>query len=189
MGISANLCPPEDHISNLDGVEHEIFLSAAQPPSMAGWQLAARLAVLLQCLTVYPVLLYVIRAQAFTALYFHRPHPNWWAVLLMNVLLASITLTVVILQIGLSDVNGQESNPGPPICGEARPAVSFPTQVLRFAGAFASLICVYGVPGCTHWRVSRLRGQLTWSRAVVCVLMILLGLMTMVVQFLPPNPR
>ena len=161
MGISANLCPPSDDPASLDT---KVFLSVEQPPAMAGWQLAVRFAVLLQCLTVYPILLYIIRAQAFTAFYFHRAHPNFPAVLLLNALLAATTLVVVVFNIGIDDV-------------------------LRFAGAFASLVCVYAVPAFTHLRASRLRGRLGPGRMTVCALLLLLGVRTAAVQFLPPQPR
>ena len=162
MGVASNVCPPGGSSYSLDTPNH-IFLEVEQPASLAAWQLLARLAVLFQCFTVYPVLLYIIRAQFFCAFIYQRPHPNWWAVLLINLATASITLLVVLTGITISDV-------------------------LRFAGAFASLVCVYAVPAVVHARHSRLIGAFTPARAMTCLSLLLLGVGTAAVQFLPPAP-
>jgi len=66
------------------------------------------------------------------------------------------------------------------------------SDALRFAGAFASLVCVYAVPAVVHARHSRLIGAfihpLPRGRCRACLSLLLLGVGTAAVQFFPPAP-
>ena len=65
MGLFANLCPPLGNAEALADPNQgkNSFLSVKQAPSMASLLLVSRMAVLIQSITVYPILLYIIRAQ------------------------------------------------------------------------------------------------------------------------------
>ena len=66
MGLFANLCPPLVHAAALADPKQgkNSFLSVKQSASMAPLLLVSRMAVLIQSITVYPILLFIIRAQA-----------------------------------------------------------------------------------------------------------------------------
>ena len=110
------------------------FLQVPQPGAMAGALLAARVAVVLQCVTVYPVLLYIVRAQFFTAFIYRKAYPGPLPVLLLSCLLAGCTTLVTVLRIPIA-------------------------TVLRFVGAIAALVCVYSLPVLVHAIESRRLGD------------------------------
>ena len=68
--------PPPPSMASLSFTEsaagRNSFLSLRQPAHLAVPLLIARLAVVAQCVTVYPVLVYAIRSQFFTALIYFR---------------------------------------------------------------------------------------------------------------------
>lgn len=64
MGVLTNLCPPMGDIAALGSdAAKTSFLSLQQPTEMANFLIVARLAVLVQSVTVYPVLLFIVRSQ------------------------------------------------------------------------------------------------------------------------------
>jgi len=158
VGVVSNVCPPlRDTAALLSPASKNSFLAIPQPPAMAPMLLIARLAIVLQCLTVYPVLLFVVRAQFFTAFFYHKPYPGPLPVLVLNLLLVGATAGVTIAEVPISDV-------------------------LRFTGAFASLVCVFTVPALVQWRRG---GGPVWARAAILVGLLAMGLLAVVVQLLP----
>jgi len=156
MGLLANLCPPMGDAGALETLGKNSFLSVPQDESMAGLLLASRLAVLIQSITVYPILLYIVRAQVFSAFIFKRAYPGPLPVFVLSVVLACIT-SILTLKVHISDV-------------------------LRFAGAFGCLICVYSVPSLVHRKESIRLGELTWCRTVTIALLIAFGLFCACIQ-------
>ena len=128
---------------------------------MAGVLLAARVAVFVQSVTVYPVLLYIIRCQLFTASRYRSTYPGPVPVLALSIALAALT-TLLTLFLHISDI-------------------------LRYAGAFGSLICVYAVPSLAHRRVSMQLGRYGSRQQAAVVLLIAFGLFCVVVQLLPSS--
>uniref|UniRef100_A0A7S3FFW4 Amino acid transporter transmembrane domain-containing protein n=1 Tax=Haptolina ericina TaxID=156174 RepID=A0A7S3FFW4_9EUKA len=128
---------------------------------MPGLLCAGRMAVVVQCMTVYPVLLYIIRSQVFSAFIYRRAYPGPLPVLLLTLVLASIT-SFLTLEVNISDV-------------------------LRFAGAFGCLICVYGVPSLVHRKESKLNGSFTLPSFVCVGALVVFGLFCVVMQLIPPT--
>jgi len=157
MGLLANLCPPLGDMEALTGkLAANSFLALPQPASMGGMLLAARIAVIVQATTVYPVLLYVVRAQFFTAFIYRKPYPGCVPVLLLNVALCGVTAFVTAADVNIKDV-------------------------LRFTGAFASLVCVYVIPALVQWRQSTAAG---YVRLLILVGLIGFGTLTVVMQLI-----
>ena len=77
--------------------------------------------------------------------------------LVLNLLLVGATAAVTIAEITISDV-------------------------LRFTGAFASLVCVFTIPALVQWRSGT--GPV-WARMAVMVSLLALGSLAVVVQLLP----
>ena len=155
VGVSANLCPPLRDAQALVTQGSDSFFSLKQPEAVAGLLMIARLAVVLQCVTVLPVFLFVIRAQLFSALNFASPYPGPWPVLLLNLSVAAVTSAITIGGVHISDV-------------------------LRFTGAIAAFLCVYAIPACVQWRQPK---PARWVRALVLAVLMAVGSVTFVVQF------
>ena len=161
MGVLAGLCPPLGNLAALRDTEiaGHSFLQVPQPGAMAGALLAARVAVVLQCVTVYPVLLYIVRAQFFTAFIYRKAYPGPLPVLLLSCLLAGCTTLVTVLRIPIA-------------------------TVLRFVGAIAALVCVYSLPVLVHAIESRRLKTLTPLRIALIVVILGFGVFSLIEQFL-----
>jgi len=162
MGLAANLCPPNGNLDALSDPNQgkSSFLSIkGQPKELSSLLIISRVAVVLQSITVYPVLLYIIRAQVFSAFIFRRAYPGPIPVFILSVILAAIT-SFLTIEVNISDV-------------------------LRFAGAFGCLICVYSVPSLVHRKESKIRGELTWFRSCMVVLLVCFGIFCVVMQVIP----
>ena len=59
------------------------------------------------------------------------------------------------------------------------------SDILRYAGAFGSLVCVYTVPALAHRRVSKMCGTYSNFEAAMVVTLIAFGLFCVVIQLLP----
>lgn len=159
FGVLGNICPPLGNGLALGlpgkGGGKDSFLGLTQPESIAPMLVLARFAVVMQCVTVLPVLVYIIRAQLFTAFYFKNPYPGLLPVVCINVVTLACTSAVCISGVHISDV-------------------------LRFTGAFAAFVCVYAVPACVQWQQetpSRLR------RGVIAAVLFGIGTGGVVMQF------
>ena len=153
------ICPPCGVDIYMQPAASTSFLGVPQPnPAITPLLVMARVAVVLQCITVYPVLLFVIRAQFFTALV-RKPYPGWLQVLVFNVVAIGITSAVVI--------------------SGARTA-----DVLPVTGGFSSLICVYTIPALVKWRHSASSGL--W-RYLELGGLLSLGVLIASVQILPSS--
>jgi len=165
VGISSNLCPPLGDATALESAAgRNSFLSIRQPGSLSVPLLIARFAVILQCITVYPVLIYAIRSQFFTAFFYHMPYPGWRPVLALNVVAIGATSAVIISGLHIADV-------------------------LRFTGAFAALVCTYGIPALVQWKRMKLRrrnhdGGYALARMALTAFLIGFGCLIVAVQFL-----
>ena len=113
MGISANICPPLQDISALGSPQAKNgILSLAQPKSLAPFLLVARLAVLIQSMSVYPVLLFIVRSQLFTAFVYRRPYPGVLPTAILAAAQAAITTSFVILGVDIAidnDIDNERS--------------------------------------------------------------------------------
>ena len=160
MGASACICPPLGDIGALSGpLARNGILSLEQPPAMAPVLIIARSAVLIQSMTVYPVLLFIVRSQVFTALY-GKGYPGPLPVLVLSSLMATITTVFTALGVDIADV-------------------------LKFAGAGGGLVCCEVLPALIHAKVSRERGALTAWRVLVVVLLCVFGVMCFALQIIP----
>jgi len=163
VGVSANLCPPLGDPASLESAAaRNSFLSVRQPPSLATPLLVARFAVVLQCVTVYPVLVYAIRTQTFCALVYRDPYPGALPVLGLNAIVLCATAAVSIFGLHIADV-------------------------LRFTGAFAALVMVYAVPAGVQWAelaaAARSSRRARAARLALTGGLLCCGCLTVAVQF------
>ena len=161
MGVLTNLCPPMHNLAALasDNAKNS-FLSIPQPAEMANFLIIARLAVLVQSITVYPVMLFIVRSQVFSVVY-RNPYPGPLPVLLLSSAMACMTTALTLAGVHISDV-------------------------LRFAGAAGAMICSFGLPALIHGKVSREQRQLTFFRTLVVAALCAFGAFSLGIQFIPP---
>jgi len=169
MGISANICPPHlagHQDAGLEALAHAKngMFDLPQPPAMAPVLILARIAVLMQSLTVYPVLLFIVRSQLFTAFIYKRPYPGPLPTLIISCAMAAVSTTLVLIGVQISDV-------------------------LKFAGAAGGLVCVFGLPALIHGKVSFEKGTLNIPRVLTVLLLCGFGIFIVVMQVIPsPQP-
>lgn len=120
----------------------------------------ARLAVLVQSMSVYPVLLFIVRSQIATAFIWKRPYPGPLPTLAISTVQASVTTTFTCLGVDIADV-------------------------LKFAGAGGGLVCIYGLPALIHFSYSRRQGTLTLSKVVIVVFLLCYGVFCVCMQLIP----
>lgn len=117
------------------------------------------MSLLLQLLTVFPILLMIIRSQFFT-LTTGESWPSTPKVLAFNVLLVGITYVVAALDINVANV-------------------------IRFVGAIAGIVLIFILPVYIDVRACLEEGTLTPLRALVHTTVILVGTLFFIVQFVP----
>jgi len=163
MGVAANLFPP---LGDLDALGSEDaangLVSLPQPAKLASALVLARVAVLVQSVTVYPVLLYLVRSQLFSAIYFKTPYPGWLPVLLCSLVEVTITSAITYAKVPISDI-------------------------LKYVGSFGGLVCIFCLPaivhGVVHWR----QGTFTVLRLLQVSLICAFGIYSLAVQLVPTS--
>ncbi|KAL9648506.1 hypothetical protein ABK040_014126 [Willaertia magna] len=122
----------------------------------------ARASVLFQLITIYPLLLTVIRSQVFSFIYRKNPekqsYPGILQVFCLNLFVCSITFAFSAFY---------------PMVG----------TVLRYTGAICGLLYMYLLPVAIHLRVQYKKGKLTIFSIIFHSTLILLGLSVLVLQF------
>lgn len=166
VGASSNICPPLHNISALGSPEAKNgILSIEQPKQMATLLVIARLAVLVQSMSVYPVLLFIVRSQVASAFIWKRPYPGPLPTLGMSSLMAAITTSFTCLGVDIA-------------------------TVLKFAGAGGGLVCIYGLPALMHYFASQRQGTLTLSKRLIVAFLLSYGLLCLCMQLIPiPPPK
>lgn len=160
MGVAANVCPPLHNLEALSSVAAKNgLLSLEQPPKMAPLLIVARLAVLAQCMSVYPVLLFIVRSQLFT-FFMHRPYPGPLPTLMLSIIQATITTSFTALGVDIADV-------------------------LKFAGAGGGLVCCFGMPALIYGKVHARQGTLTWVRLIIVIFLCVYGILCVLLQVVP----
>ena len=158
MGVSANVFPP---LGDLDAVGSPLsqngLIALQQPEAMAPFLVLTRLAVLVQSLSVYPVLLFIVRSQLFTAVYYRRPYPGPLPVALLSCGMAATTTAVSAMGVSIS-------------------------VVLKFVGAAGGLVCVFTIPALVHGRIHWRRCTLTLPRVLQVGGLVAFGLYVFVIR-------
>ena len=161
MGVSANICPPLGDIAAVGGpLSKNGFLSLQQKQVMAPLLIVARLAVLIQSITVYPVLLFIVRSQIFTAFIYKRAYPGVLPTLICAALQAAVTTAFTAGGVDIADV-------------------------LKFAGAFGGLVCCFCLPALIHGSVHRKEHTLTPLRGLTIVILCAFGILCVAMQIIP----
>jgi len=121
------------------------------------FSMIARGFVVIQLISVYPLILMIIRLQFFGN-FWGNQYPGFFHVLLLNIVLASITTVF---------------------------AIFFPeiATVLRFTGALCGLIYVFILPIGVHFVTLHKVGKLTRLSVVLHSLLVVVGVATLVSQF------
>lgn len=165
VGASCNICPPLQNLTALGSPEAKNgILSIEQPAKMAPLLIIARLAVLVQSMSVYPVLLFIIRSQVSSAFIWKRPYPGALPTLVMSTVMAAVTTAFTCLGVDIA-------------------------TVLKFAGAGGGLVCIYGLPALIHFFASRRHGTLTVGRQVVVFFLLSYGVFCLCMQLIPISPE
>ncbi|KAF0687638.1 Aste57867_20622 [Aphanomyces stellatus] len=151
VGVLGYIGFPQGHIQ-------QNFLDAF--PVQDVFAFAARLSLLLQLATVYPLFFLIIRTQLF-GLVFQNAWPSLSRVMLLNVAIMTTTTLFAIYYPNVGDI-------------------------LRFTGAFGGLVLIFVVPLAIH--LKQLKDRRTWPAAVSASFLVLVGLTLLVLQFVTtPN--
>ncbi|XP_065262485.1 neutral amino acid transporter 9 isoform X3 [Emys orbicularis] len=127
-------------------------------PSNDIMSFVARLFLLFQMITVYPLLGYLARVQLLGHV-FGNVYPSIFHVLVLNVAIVGLGVTMAIFY--------------PNIGG-----------IIRYSGATCGLAFVFVYPSLIYMISLRQSGQLTWSVLIVHIFIIILGLANLIAQFL-----
>lgn len=119
---------------------------------------SARLSLLLQLLTVYPLILYIIRIQFF-GLVFQSTWPGWKYTIGLNLCIMSITTSFAVFYPHVGDV-------------------------LRFTGAIGGMILIFLVPIGIHMTVLQQKDQLSWTSMIAHLILITIGALFLIIQFI-----
>eukprot|EP01137_Pigoraptor_chileana_P004653 Opistho-2@46592 len=117
----------------------------------------ARVFLLFQMITVYPLLMYIVRSQ-FMSVLFGNEYPNVWYVLLHNSIITAICVLFGVFYRKVGDI-------------------------IRFTGAFCGLIYVFALPCAVHLIILHRKGRMTRMQLVVHGAIVLLGFINLVGQF------
>jgi len=152
MGVLTCVCPPLGDVAALSSPQAKSgIFTLEQPPAMAPMLVLGRLALLVQSITVYPILLFIVRSQLFTAFVYKRAYPGPLPTLGMTTAQAAVTTLCTVLGVDIPDV-------------------------LKFAGALGGLVCCFGIPGLIHAKVHYKAGSLTPVRAGSALVLIAFGI-------------
>ncbi|KAM9138920.1 neutral amino acid transporter 9 isoform 1-T2 [Pangshura tecta] len=127
-------------------------------PSNDIMSFVARLFLLFQMITVYPLLGYLARVQLLGHV-FGNVYPSIFHVLVLNVAIVGLGVTMAIFY--------------PNIGG-----------IIRYSGATCGLAFVFVYPSLIYMISLHQSGQLTWSMLIVHIFIIILGLANLIAQFL-----
>ncbi|CAG0891920.1 unnamed protein product [Cyprideis torosa] len=119
--------------------------------------MVARVFLFFQMLTVFPLLVYVIRTQVFYVIY-GSPWPSLFRVIILNCLVITIC---VLFAIFLPHIG----------------------TVIRFSGAFCGMVLVFLFPPMAYLRASKLQGTISVLKIVVHMLIVLFGILNFIMQF------
>ncbi|RHY06127.1 hypothetical protein DYB30_004491 [Aphanomyces astaci] len=118
---------------------------------------AARMSLLLQLATVYPLFFVIIRTQVF-GLVFQNTWPSAWRVVLLNLGIMATTTAFAVYYPHVGDI-------------------------LRFTGAAGGLVLIFIAPIGLHWKQQRAQRLWTWGSMLVHVAIVLVGVTLLVLQF------
>eukprot|EP00043_Microstomoeca_roanoka_P000918 m.29949 g.29949 ORF g.29949 m.29949 type:complete len:526 (+) comp10564_c0_seq1:138-1715(+) len=120
--------------------------------------LLADVFLFIQMLTVFPLLMYIVRFQVMTAFFNGAEWPSLWHVLGLNGIITTICVLI---------------------------AVFYPSigTILRYTGAFSGMVYLFALPALTHMEILRRKGQLTLTTKIIDWTLILIGTLNAVGQF------
>jgi len=119
---------------------------------------SARISLLLQLCTVYPLVLLIIRTQVF-GLLFRTTWPNIWYILLLNAVVMSITTCFAIYYPNVGDI-------------------------LRFTGAIGGFVLIFLVPIGIHLRMQKIKRTLGFKSWLLHGVLVVIGMVMLVLQFI-----
>ncbi|XP_038068594.1 sodium-coupled neutral amino acid transporter 9-like isoform X1 [Patiria miniata] len=117
----------------------------------------ARLFLLFQMVTLFPLLVFIFRIQCLDPL-FKSAYPSWKHVLVLNLILMTVAVlfAVFLPQIG---------------------------TIIRFSGAFCGLAYIFTLPCVVYLLELRQQGRLTWYIVAIHACIIAIGLANFIAQF------
>uniref|UniRef100_A0A3B3UZJ0 Neutral amino acid transporter 9 n=1 Tax=Poecilia latipinna TaxID=48699 RepID=A0A3B3UZJ0_9TELE len=126
-------------------------------PSSDVMVFVARVCLLFQMITVYPLLGYLVRVQIMGQL-FGNHYPGFIHILVLNILIvgAGVLMSMFYPNIG---------------------------SIIRFSGAICGLALVFLLPALVHMFSQREQGRLTWQSAFFHSFLIVLGVANLIAQF------
>ncbi|XP_024119040.1 sodium-coupled neutral amino acid transporter 9 [Oryzias melastigma] len=118
----------------------------------------ARVCLLFQMVTVYPMLGYLVRVQVMGQL-FGNHYPSFFHVLFLNILIVGVGV----------------------LMAKFYPNIG---SIIRFSGAICGLALVFVFPALVHMIPLKREGRLTWLSAALHSFLILMGVANVIAQFL-----
>ncbi|XP_004345157.2 solute carrier family 38 [Capsaspora owczarzaki ATCC 30864] len=119
--------------------------------------LVARCFLLFQMITVFPLLMYIVRFQ-FMNSFFGSPYPSFFKVTVLNAVITAACVTMAIVYPNIGDI-------------------------IRFTGAFSGLALVFALPCLIHLEALRRANKLTRTQLVLHWGLIVLGAGNLIGQF------
>lgn len=117
----------------------------------------ARLFLLFQLTTVFPLIIYIIRVQ-FMLYFFNKIYPSFLHVFILNLVLIAACV----------------------LCAVLYPHVG---NIIRYVGSMSGLAYNYSLPCIVYMMIQKQRGKLRWPSAIFHFLIIVAGVLNFISQF------
>ncbi|EDO34495.1 predicted protein [Nematostella vectensis] len=135
---------------------HQVFLD--NMPANDIMTFGARIGLFFQLVTVFPLVIYIVRVQ-FMLFFFGSPYPSTWQVFLLNAVLIGACV----------------------LFARFYPHVG---NIIRYSGSISGLVYIFTLPCLVHMYALHKKNQLSWPSAIFHSTIVLLGVLNLVSQFL-----
>lgn len=158
------VCFYASYVSEKSEIEQNFLQNFASTDSNYIFALIAECFLLMQMITVFPLLLYIVRFQAFSTFCDGNPYPSMLHVLCLN---SGAVVCAVLVAIFYPNIG----------------------SILRYTGALCGAIYVFTLPVLVRRKALKLKGKYTTMAAIPTWFFIIFGIVNVVMQFVTiPQP-
>ncbi|EDQ89189.1 uncharacterized protein MONBRDRAFT_32391 [Monosiga brevicollis MX1] len=148
------------YAGNKDGINNNFLQDFHKTDKNFIFSLIAQLCLLLQMITVFPLLIFIVRFQVMSTFFNGNVWPSFGHVLGLNVMITTVCVLVAIFYPHIGDI-------------------------LRYTGAICGCVYIFALPCLVQMEILRRQNKLTVSKRVIHYLLMLLGVGILVGQFTP----
>eukprot|EP00730_Choanoeca_flexa_P019009 TRINITY_DN9272_c0_g2_i2.p1 TRINITY_DN9272_c0_g2~~TRINITY_DN9272_c0_g2_i2.p1 ORF type:complete len:611 (+),score=126.90 TRINITY_DN9272_c0_g2_i2:125-1834(+) len=123
------------------------------------FSMIAQLFLLIQMITVYPLLQFIVRFQVMSTFFNGNPYPGFWHVFTLNVV---VTILCVCMAVFYPNIGA----------------------ILRYTGAVCGLVYIFALPAFVKMKMQENEGTLTWGSRILHYGLIVVGVAILVGQFI-----